>query len=80
LSHQGEIVAIKVIDFSKEDELGQQLIQDELNILEDIKRHHPNYLLLLYDHFKVKNHLYIVTEYCEGKDIAKILRKKKVLG
>lgn len=25
------------------------------------------------------NHLYIITEFCEGKDVAKILRQKKTL-
>lgn len=36
-------------------------------------------LLKLYDVFKTKNNLYIITEFCEGKDMAKILRKKKKL-
>lgn len=31
--YSGELVAIKVIDFAKEDELGQRLILEELAIL-----------------------------------------------
>lgn len=41
-------MAIKVIDFAKEDELGQRLILEELAILEEIRRHRPQYLLLLH--------------------------------
>lgn len=52
-------------------------MNDEINILEMIKSRSPANLLKLYDVFKTKNNLYIITEFCEGKDIAKVLRKKK---
>jgi serine/threonine protein kinase len=44
-----------------------------------IKTGNPANLLKLYDVFKTKNNLYIITEFCEGKDVAKLLRKKKKL-
>lgn len=44
-----------------------------------IKAGSPVNLLKLYDVFKTKNNLYIITEFCEGKDVAKLLRKKKKL-
>ena len=52
-------------------------MNDEINILEAIKGRNPVNLLKLYDVFKTKNNLYIITEFCEGKDVAKLLRKKK---
>jgi serine/threonine protein kinase len=73
-------VAIKVIDLRKEDELSKQFVNEEINILETIKLRNPQNLLRLYDVFKTKNNLYIITEFCEGKDVAKLLRKKKIFG
>lgn len=55
-------------------------MNDEINILETIKSRNPANLLRLYDVFKTKNNLYIITEFCEGKDVAKLLRKKKRLS
>jgi serine/threonine protein kinase len=71
-------VAIKVIDLRKEDELSKQFVNEEINILETIKTRNPHNLLRLFDVFKTKNNLYIITEFCEGKDVAKLLRKKKI--
>jgi len=68
---------VKVIDLKKEDELSRQFMNDEINILETIKARNPFNLLKLFDVFKTKNNLYIITEFCEGKDVAKLLRKKK---
>ena len=48
--------------------------------MEAIKLRNPQNLLKLYDVFKTKNNLYLITEFCEGKDVAKLLRKKKKLG
>lgn len=70
-------MAVKVIDLKKEDELSRQFMNEEINILEIIKGRTTGNLLKLYDVFKTKNNLYIITEFCEGKDIAKLLRKKK---
>ena len=69
-----------MIDLRKEDELSKQFVNEEINILETIKNRNPQNLLRLFDVFKTKNNLYIITEFCEGKDVAKLLRKKKVLG
>ena len=73
-------MAIKVIDLKKEDELSRQFMNEEINILETIKTRSPVNLLKLFDVFKTKNNLYIITEFCEGKDMAKLLRKKKKLS
>lgn len=73
-------MAIKVIDLRKEDDLSRQFVNEEINILESIKQTNPHNLLRLYDVFKTKNNLYIITEFCEGKDVAKLLRKKKIFG
>lgn len=70
-------MAIKVIDIKKEDELHRQFTNSEVSILEKIKNIIPEHLLKLEGVFKTKNNLYIITEFCEGKDLAKILRKKK---
>ena len=69
-----------MIDLKKEDELSRQFMNDEINILEAIKARNPMNLLKLFDVFKTKNNLYIITEFCEGKDVAKLLRKKKILS
>lgn len=37
-------------------------------------------LLKLEKVIKSKNNLYIITEFCEGNDVAKILRKKKLFN
>lgn len=71
---------MKVIDLKKEDELSRQFMNDEINILETIKARNPFNLLKLFDVFKTKNNLYIITEFCEGKDVAKLLRKKKIFN
>jgi len=71
---------VKVIDLKKEDELSRQFMNDEINILETIKARNPFNLLKLFDVFKTKNNLYIITEFCEGKDVAKLLRKKKIFN
>lgn len=54
-----------------------QLLQEEINALEKIKRFNCKNLLHLETHFTKDDKLYIVTEYCEGKDIAKLLREHK---
>jgi serine/threonine protein kinase len=60
--------------------LNKQFINEEIAVLEKIKSKNVTAnLLKLYDVFKTKNNLYIITEFCEGKDMAKILRKKKKL-
>lgn len=63
----------------KDDELTRQFINDEIAVLEAVRAVNAPNLLRLYDVFQTKNNLYIVTEFCEGKDMAKILRKCKTL-
>lgn len=53
-----------MIDLRKEDELSKQFVNEEINILETIKMRNPQNLLKLYDVFKTKNNLYIITEFC----------------
>jgi serine/threonine protein kinase len=45
-----------------------------------IKNADSTNLLKLEKVIKTKNNLYIITEYCEGSDLAKILRKKKIFS
>lgn len=33
----------------------------------------------MHDHFKIDSNLYIITEFCPDKDVAKILRKCKIM-
>lgn len=49
-------------------------------MLETIKNADSTNLLKLEKVIKSKNNLYIITEFCEGNDVAKILRKKKLLN
>ena len=50
-----------MIDLKKEDELNRQFVNEEINILEAIKNKRTANLLQLYDVFKTKNNLYIIT-------------------
>ena len=77
MKYADELAAVKVIDLHKEDELNKQFVNEEISILEAVKSRNPKNLLTLFDVFKTKNNLYIITEFCEGKDVAKLLRKKK---
>ena len=49
-------------------------------MLEKIKKADPTNLLKLECVIQSKNNMYIITEFCEGNDLAKILRKKKRLS
>lgn len=49
-----------------------------MSVLETIKNADFTNLLKLEKVIKSKNNLYIITEFCEGSDLAKILRKKKI--
>lgn len=74
-------MAVKVIDINSTDQLSQALINEEIKTLEKIKTSSLVYknLLKLEEVLRTKNHLYIITEFCEGKDMGKILRQKKSL-
>jgi len=72
---------VKVIELkNSEDELHANFLKEEVAVLETIKNANSKNLLKLEKVIKSKNNLYIITEFCEGNDIAKILRKKKLLS
>lgn len=76
-------VAVKVIDTiikNEGDEFQSQFLKYEIAVLEQIKQANPENLLKLECVIQSKNNLYIITEFCEGKDLAKIIRKKKRLN
>lgn len=72
-------MAVKVIELKNHEEHAH-FLQDEVAVLEMIKNADSTNLLRLEKVIKSKNNLYIITEFCEGNDVAKILRKKKLLG
>ena len=79
-SNVDELVAVKVIDLkNNEDDLHNHFINEEVAVLEKIKAAKPINLLTLECVIKTKNNLYIITEFCEGKDVGKVLRKKRRL-
>ena len=69
-THQitGEKVAIKILDkmiLSQTPE-DYQLVKQELNILKIVKH---KYIVQLYEILETPQHIFIVTEYCEGRDL-----------
>lgn len=71
-------MAIKAIDLKgNQDYLHNELIQEEIRTLERIRSSDPRNLLRLEGVILTKNNLYIVSEFCEGKDVGKLLRSKK---
>lgn len=78
-SNLGQKVAIKAIDLKKQDKLEAQLLKNEIQLLEEIRRNDCPHLLKILDHMEQDSHVYIITELCEGKDVAKMLRKNKSL-
>jgi serine/threonine protein kinase len=74
-------VAVKVIELrNHSDELHAHFLEDEISVLELIRNSETAYLLKLEKVIKSKNNMYIVTEFCEGGDVAKLLRKKKLFN
>lgn len=49
------------MDCSKEDDIGQQLIEEEIDILKLIKKQKCRHLLKLYDCYRINNILYLIT-------------------
>lgn len=70
-------MAIKVVDTNNKDQLVHQFLESEVTMLEKIKLYGFRHLLKLLDTFTIDSKKYIVTEYCEGKDLAKVLRQLK---
>lgn len=73
-------MAIKCIDLkSQTDHLSQEFIKEEIATLEKIKNAKAYHLLKLEGVILTANNLYIVTEFCEGKDMGKVLRQRKLI-
>jgi serine/threonine protein kinase len=71
-------VAIKRIELKNQSgSLEQEFLKSELATLEKVKARNAKHLLLLEEIIRTVNNLYIITEFCEGKDLAKILREKQ---
>lgn len=68
---------MKVIDTTEKDKLVLQFLESEISMLEKIKNYGCEHLLRLEETFRVDNKVYIVTEFCEGKDLSKVLRQQK---
>ena len=72
-----EQVAIKVIkNESVKSKTAQRILNDEINILKHLN--HPN-VIQCFDVISSLNNCYIITEYCEGGDLDKILKDKKTI-
>ncbi len=77
--HTNEKVAIKILDKTKffKDEEDINRVQKEISILKKLK--HKN-IIQLYEIMESKKNLYIVMEYCEGKELFDYIVKKKKLN
>ena len=60
-----------------QDYLHNEFIKEEVKTLQQIKSLKAQNLLKLEGVIQTKNNLYIITEFCEGKDVGKLLRNKK---
>lgn len=70
----GEEVAIKVIELrSLKDQTSRLMLNTEIECFREVK--HPNVLCFHNSYFTVNN-CYIITEYCPGGDLAKVIRQK----
>lgn len=70
----GKILAQKEINYGKMSQIEKQQLVNEVNILQELK--HPNivrYYERILDTFASK--IYIITEYCEGGDLAALITK-----
>ena len=76
--HTREQVAIKILDKTKmlEDEDDIKRVQKEINILKKLR--HKN-IIQLYEIMESKKNLYIVMEYCEGRELFDYIVMKKRL-
>lgn len=64
----GQKYAVKII--SKQLMLNKEhMILNEINILKQVSKGHPN-ILTLYDYFETPNNLYLVMELCQGKKLS----------
>ena len=75
----GETVAIKILDkiiLSQTPE-DYKLIKKEMSILKLVKH---RYIIQLYEILQTPNHIFIVMEYCDGKDIMDYILSKNFLS
>lgn len=71
-------MAIKVVDMKMlEDDLHRELLKSEISCLTDLKG--SQHILRLFDVFATVNNTYIITELCDGKDLAHLINVKKGL-
>ena len=78
--HTGEKVAIKILNkeeiYKSENESDIKKIKKEINILQRLK--HKN-IIQLYEIMETNKNLYIVMEYCEGKELFEYIVNRKHL-
>ena len=72
----GEKVAIKILNKQKIYNFDIKKVKKEINILQRLK--HKN-IIQLYEIMETKNNLYIVMEYCEGKELFEYIVERKHL-
>ena len=75
----GESVAIKILDkiiLSQTPE-DYELVKQEISILKIVKH---KYIVQLYEILETPQHIYIIMEYCEGKDLMDFILSKRHLS
>ena len=75
----GESVAIKILDkiiLSQTPE-DYELVKQEISILKIVKH---KYIVQLYEILETSQHIYIIMEYCEGKDLMDFILSKQHLS
>ncbi|OZJ02649.1 hypothetical protein BZG36_04405 [Bifiguratus adelaidae] len=75
----GKILAAKEIDYRKMEEAEKLQLVQEVNILRELR--HP-YIVRYYERIVDKHNfmIYIIMEYCEGGDLAALIKRCKVEG
>ena len=75
----GENVAIKILDkiILNQTPEDYELVKNEMSILKLVKH---KYIIQLYEILQTPNHIFIVMEYCDGKDIMDYILKRNHLS
>ena len=75
----GETVAIKILDkiILNQTPEDYELVKKEMSILKLVKH---KYIIQLYEILQTPNHIFIVMEYCDGKDIMDYILSKNFLS
>jgi serine/threonine protein kinase len=69
---KGKEVAMKVTESKMIEKMGiQHLFWEELNIIQRLR--HPN-IVTCFEYFRTPNNCYTVYEYCDGGDLAQMLK------